>query len=271
MRKIIDLKGKQFGGWYVLGQGAKTTYGQIAWVCRCSCGTVREVAGPSLRKGLSVSCGCTKGAAIAKARTIHGHTGHKKKDSRTYEIWTGMKQRCYNPNKEFYPRYGGRGIKVCARWHEFAAFLADMGEVPEGMSIDRIDNDGDYELSNCKWSTATEQANNRSKRKDFIDLSGTKFGYWEVVAFSHYTGRALQNWLCRCHCGVVKPVPVNSLKYGKSKSCGCMRGAATSAANFKHGRSASGKYPAPRSKDHGNEKEVPDEDARSEVRRAEEG
>jgi len=85
--------------------------------------------------------------------------------TRTYSIWAGMHARCRNPRKKAYPRYGGRGIRVCDRWHDYAAFLADMGEAPACKQIDRIDNDGNYEPDNCRWASLQEQARNKSTAK----------------------------------------------------------------------------------------------------------
>lgn len=94
-------------------------------------------------------------------KVIHGHSPYKNK-SVTYNIWCCMRQRCSNPKIGCYERYGGRGIKVCERWqNSFENFLADMGEAPAGMQIDRINNDGNYEKDNCRWSTSKDQANNR--------------------------------------------------------------------------------------------------------------
>ena len=93
---------------------------------------------------------------LSQAQTKHGYKG-----SSTYSTWAGMKQRCLNPQFSTYRYYGGRGITVCERWLAFANFLADMGEKPEGQTLDRIDGDGDYELANCRWATTWEQARNR--------------------------------------------------------------------------------------------------------------
>ena len=110
--------------------------------------------------------------------TKHGYSPGNGKQSPTYNSWYNMKTRCQNPNYPDYEYYGGRGIKVCERWQDFENFLADMGEKPEGLTLDRIDNDGDYEPDNCRWATMKEQIQNRRNLKNqylfiAIDKHGT--------------------------------------------------------------------------------------------------
>lgn len=128
------------------------------WLCRCDCGKTKIIRGLSLRTGKTKSCGCTHYAAITK----HGHNGTKGK-TRTYHSWDAMIQRCTNPKAGKWPYYGARGIKVCAQWRDYRQFLADMGECPPGLTIERINNDGNYEPSNCKWATMAEQSTNKRK------------------------------------------------------------------------------------------------------------
>lgn len=122
--------------------------------CRCECGAVKRIKKPALSMGRTVSCGCW-----SRERT----TKHGMEASPTYNAWAAMLSRCRNPKNKWFHRYGGRGIRVSDRWQDFRNFLADMGEKPAGMSLDRWpDNDGGYELANCRWASTTEQIRNRN-------------------------------------------------------------------------------------------------------------
>lgn len=140
-----------------------TRYGRLTvlgatrdgWLCLCDCGTEVVVTGTHLRQGRVVSCGCYNRDRIAAPRT------HGMSNSRAYIAWRSMHQRCRDPNRDSYPLYGARGIRVCERWAQFENFLADMGEPPKGTSLDRKDSEGHYEPKNCRWATAKEQSRNR--------------------------------------------------------------------------------------------------------------
>ena len=161
MSARIDLLGQRFGAWTVIGFAGANGNGQTCWHCRCDCGTERDVVAQTLREGLTKSCGCQKGIAIARARTKHGRSNTK-----GYWRWAGMIARCTQKNHAAWKYYGGRGIRVCERWLDFQTFLANMGEPPTPKhSIDRIHNDGNYEPGNCRWATAVEQIKNRRKPK----------------------------------------------------------------------------------------------------------
>lgn len=127
------------------------------WRCVCTCGAERTIRAYDLRHGLTQSCGCW-------GREVGLRHGHAVPRSPTYRSWRAMMRRCREPGHMKYPSYGGRGIEVCARWRDFAAFLADMGERPEGCTIDRIDGSRGYELGNCRWATAAEQRRNRRRK-----------------------------------------------------------------------------------------------------------
>ncbi len=164
MNAFRNLAGQKFGYLTVIERVPPAKGKTTSWVCRCDCGSEKVclVQMGSLVAGLTVSCGCHRKRLTKSINTKHGFRGAK--PERTYVSWQSMKDRCTNPNLPKWKNHGGRGVTFCARWEKFECFLEDMGIRPEGMSLDRINNDGNYEPSNCKWSTPSEQARNRRTR-----------------------------------------------------------------------------------------------------------
>lgn len=165
-RKWKDHTGQRFGKLvaieYVGSTGAK---GKAQWRCVCDCGGEKICKAENLLRGKSKSCGCDRHENRVAQVTKHGHArGDNGKPTTTYRTWHSMLQRCLNENTGQYEDYGGRGITVCDRWRSFENFLADMGEKPSGLTLDRIDVNGNYELSNCRWATQHEQAINKRPR-----------------------------------------------------------------------------------------------------------
>lgn len=159
--RFKDLAGKTFGRLKVLAllECGRRTY----WNCVCECGKITSVRSDHLTSGRTVSCGCWS--------TLSPNKGtHRMSSTPIYKIWEAMRRRCNNPQDEQFHRYGGRGIKVCQSWQEsFANFYADMGDIPPKFTIERTNNDGDYEPSNCHWASRKEQARN-TRRNHLVTI-----------------------------------------------------------------------------------------------------
>jgi len=141
--------------------------------CQCICGNTTLAKPYELRTKEKTSCGCWKKQVLGESSKTHGRANSRIKGyvNRTYGIWQAMRDRCSNPNRKDYHRYGGRGISVCARWHSFEMFLADMGEAPTGLTLDRKDNNKGYSPENCAWATRNQQAYN-STHMVYIEHEG---------------------------------------------------------------------------------------------------
>lgn len=143
------------------------------WLCQCQCGNTTKVDIAKLQNGHTQSCGCLHKDQIGKPRT-HGLRTGSRKQSKEYQTWAGMRQRCNNPNDNKYHIYGARGISICERWNSYPNFLQDMGMAPSKQhSIDRIDTNGHYEPNNCRWAMAKQQANNLRTTR-FFEADGIR-------------------------------------------------------------------------------------------------
>lgn len=191
-----NLKGKRFGRWVVLERKGLGRFGDALWECQCDCGVIRIVSATSLSNNRSKSCGCLTVEA-SKTRKKHGKSG-----SPEHHAWTAMKSRCNHKQHPEYHHYGGREITVCETWVEsFENFFADMGEKPTPEhSLDRIDNNGNYQPDNCRWATNKEQQNNKRNNKWFYAISpiGRWFKARSQSLFAEKYGFYTSTHICNC-------------------------------------------------------------------------
>lgn len=206
-----DLSGEKFSQWTVLRLSGDRPHRKTYWICRCECGKESSVPERSLKIGHSRGCGCAR-----KYFKIHGMT-----NTSEHGIWRSMIARCTNPKSKAYPHYGGRGIAVCQRWLEsFENFYADMGPRPDDLTIERKDNNGNYEYANCRWATRKEQVLNNSNSRIWT-VGGVAYDGSEAAAIACGVSRAVIYRWCNGHhsCGIDYP-PKNGCssapKYGDS-------------------------------------------------------
>lgn len=298
--KPRNLDGQKFGRLTVLRFAGYDKNDHAVYECQCECGSKKLIRGNSLTTGKTKSCGCQRVIA-GKDNVTHGDSRKNSPYAPIYHTWALMRDRCHNPNNEYYKDYGGRGIRVCDEWSHYETFKdwsLSHGWEP-GLSIDRVDVDGDYMPGNCRWTDSRTQANNtrRSVRvrwngvnmsaydwanmlslpfeacKELLktganpclvrgyveaqmmgisetpqevpsysdngdmasdDLTGRAFGYLTVIGKPYQNEKKVRFVECRCVCGKTKPVRVSSLRSGKTKSCGCMKGELVSRKVTKH-------------------------------------
>lgn len=186
MRRFIDLTNQKFGRLTALYR-LHNTDGKTKWLCICECGNLAETSLSHLRNGGAKSCGC-----LHKEMMIQTFTKHNKSNTRLYNIWQGMKKRCYNINDEAYKYYGGRGIKVCNEWlNDFQAFYdwAMNNDYKENLTIDRIDVDTDYKPGNCRWATNKDQQRNK-RSNNYYTINGETHclkEWCEILNLNYYT------------------------------------------------------------------------------------
>lgn len=188
--------GKRFGKLKVIKKVGVDNNRFITWLCECDCGNKVVVRGSNLRTGNTKSCGCVRKENTKMLNFVTGMS-----NSRLHRIWSGMKSRCFNPNAKHYHRYGGRGITVCEEWrHQFKPFYdwAMSHGYTDELTIDRIDNDGNYCPENCRWVTVKEQSRNMSKNR-FVNFRGETLCVADLaikynISSSVLLGRINRNW-----------------------------------------------------------------------------
>ena len=193
-KNFIDLTGARFGRWLVESRAENDKDGNARWNCVCDCGTRRVVSAHSLRRGRSQSCGCLQRDIVKRNSTKHGCVSAAKDSAeyKLYNVWRSMRGRCKTPTHQSYKDYGGRGISVCKVWDDdfstFYSWAIENGYAP-GLSLDRIDNNGNYSPSNCRWTNHTVQCNNtrNNHRITFNGETHTLKEWSDIVGISQET------------------------------------------------------------------------------------
>lgn len=191
MPAFIDLTDSQFGRLTVLSVSGKNKFNQICWRCKCSCGNTVEVIGTRLNRGRTLSCGCLHKDVVIERNIKRGVSGGRSR-TKLHEVYKGIKSRVDNPKHKSYKDYGGRGVTICPAWRDsFLAFekWAIENGYKAGLTIDRIDVNGNYSPENCRWVTMEVQANNK-RNNHFIEYGGKTqtLNQWsKEVGIHHYT------------------------------------------------------------------------------------
>lgn len=170
----VDLTNQRIGRLTCTKDVGRSKDGSVLWECVCDCGNKIVATSRNLNRHHTKSCGCLQIDRVVENRTVHGlYHDENGKRAKLYHVWGMMRQRCKNPNNHAYKDYGGRGISVCNDWDCYKTFhdWANGNGYKDGLTIDRIDNDGDYEPSNCRWVTISEQQKN-TRRNHYFELNG---------------------------------------------------------------------------------------------------
>lgn len=208
---MLDLAGQRYGRLLVMKRVMVRGAKNVMWKCRCDCGGSVVAAASNIKTGTTQSCGCL--AREVAANLLRGNTTqrtHHKSQTPEYGSWGGMKQRCTNPNSVKYPTYGGRGIKVCDSWmNSFNNFFTDMGRKPSRRhTLHRIDNDGNYEPSNCEWATPKVQGRNTT-RTVFVEIDGIRL--------------CLSGWYEKLNIKPWQATEMTRVRFGKPPKCSSIR------------------------------------------------